>query len=231
MSINISLVDFIVLSEAHKPFFLGLDNSNVKNKVLDEIIEQLIEYSEHHDISDLSALPLALMEEGSTEVDIKTISDKIIELDYAFIIKLSHVLTERNYSLDDDENTLINAALLAHSANNFELSKKILSLTLQCASKKKNKIRNLHKTEKTIVSYRQKEISNKRPKHQFYDESIRKAEITWQHFPTVSYARMAKALDSFFGDGVSREAIEGWLKDAKLRPEGPVRKTSFTLMG
>ncbi|MCY1701330.1 hypothetical protein OVA10_25370 [Lelliottia sp. SL45] len=85
--------------------------------------------------------------------------------------------------------------------------------------------------EKLIISKRQKEISSKRKKHRFYDEAIRKATITWQHFPTISYARMAKALDSYFGEGVSREAIEGWLKDAALRPEGPVRKTTFTLMG
>lgn len=127
---------------------------------------------------------------------------------------------------DEDKNNLI---LMSMKDEGFLQS--AINLLSYDYLKEENKNTYIDGVERVVISKRQTEISRKRKKHRFYDEAIRKATITWQHFPTVSYARMAKALDSFFGDGVSRDAIEGGLKDARLRPDVPVKKTSFTLMG
>jgi len=134
---------------------------------------------------------------------------------------------------DFEERTLIEVACSSYFLGNVEMYKNISILLLSKMLNRVHKyiIQDMITISSLIKKNSQKRISNKRKKHKFYDEAMRRAAVTWEHFPTISYARMAKALDSFFGDGVSREAIEGWLKDAKLRPEGPVRKTSFTLMG
>lgn len=82
---------------------------------------------------------------------------------------------------------------------------------------------------KEIQSEKAKENASK-PRHKYYDEVISVIKATWDKYPNASQTGILEALCSHYYGKVSRNALNSWIVNSKLRPARPQKYSSFELV-
>ncbi|MFP2516137.1 hypothetical protein [Buttiauxella agrestis] len=170
--------------------------------------------------------------ESKVEMQEKTITVKNI----SELIKLDYSIDDKNMcnkftvsTFGYDVAVLMKAGLLLQKAGCFNAASELQGLaTRNLFEMYLSPAISVIKENKVISDINREKAS--KPRHKLYPEVMSVIAATWESYPRASKTGLLDALAHYYYKKVTRNAIDGWIKNSGLIPPKPDKYSDFELV-